>query len=62
MTDGVCQETTTIGFDSAGTTKIGKYVLNHSYMLPGLVMSVATMPVLICTRGQPRNSAVSMAR
>lgn len=32
-----------IGFDSAGTTKIGKYVLNHSYMLPGLVMSVVTI-------------------
>jgi anaerobic C4-dicarboxylate transporter DcuA len=24
-------------FDRTGTTKIGKYVLNHSYMLPGLV-------------------------
>ena len=34
-----------IGFDSAGTTKIGKYVLNHSYMLPGLVMSVVTIVV-----------------
>lgn len=32
-----------IGFDSAGTTKIGKYILNHSYMLPGLVMSVVTV-------------------
>lgn len=36
-----------IGFDSAGTTKIGKYVLNHSYMLPGLVMSVATIVVAL---------------
>lgn len=34
-----------IGFDSAGTTKIGKYVLNHSYMLPGLVMSVVSVLV-----------------
>lgn len=32
-----------IGFDSAGTTKIGKYVLNHSYMLPGLVMTVVSV-------------------
>ena len=36
-----------IGFDSAGTTKIGKYVLNHSYMLPGLVMSVVTIVVAL---------------
>jgi len=26
-----------IAFDRTGTTGIGKYVLNHSYMLPGLV-------------------------
>ncbi|WMJ89154.1 anaerobic C4-dicarboxylate transporter family protein [Anaerocolumna sp. MB42-C2] len=26
-----------IAFDSAGTTRIGKFVLNHSYMIPGLV-------------------------
>ena len=32
-----------IGFDSAGTTKIGKFVFNHSYMLPGLVMTVVTV-------------------
>lgn len=25
-----------LAFDSAGTTKIGKFVLNHSYMIPGL--------------------------
>lgn len=34
-----------IGFDSAGTTKIGKYVLNHSYMFPGLVMTVVSVAV-----------------
>ena len=34
-----------LGFDSAGTTKIGKYVLNHSYMFPGLVISVVTVSV-----------------
>jgi anaerobic C4-dicarboxylate transporter DcuA len=26
-----------VAFDLTGTTKIGKYVLNHSYMIPGLV-------------------------
>lgn len=26
-----------INFDRSGTTKIGKYVLNHSFMIPGLV-------------------------
>ncbi|PYZ92328.1 C4-dicarboxylate ABC transporter [Salipaludibacillus keqinensis] len=29
-----------ISFDRTGTTKIGKYVLNHSFMLPGLVTSI----------------------
>ena len=27
----------TINFDLSGTTRIGKYVLNHSFMIPGLV-------------------------
>jgi len=26
-----------INFDLSGTTKIGKYVLNHSFMIPGIV-------------------------
>ena len=26
-----------ISFDRTGTTRIGKYVLNHSFMVPGLV-------------------------
>ena len=26
-----------IGFDRSGTTRIGKFVLNHSFMLPGLI-------------------------
>ena len=26
-----------IGFDRSGTTKIGKYILNHSFMIPGLL-------------------------
>jgi anaerobic C4-dicarboxylate transporter DcuA len=34
---------TAIQFDRTGTTKIGKYVLNHSFMLPGLVTTAATV-------------------
>ena len=32
-----------LAFDSAGTTKIGKFVLNHSYMLPGLVCTIVSV-------------------
>lgn len=31
-----------VAFDRTGTTKIGKYVLNHSYMLPGLVTTLSS--------------------
>jgi anaerobic C4-dicarboxylate transporter DcuA len=34
---------TAIQFDRTGTTKIGKYVLNHSFMLPGLVTTIASV-------------------
>ena len=34
-----------LAFDSAGTTKIGKYVLNHSYMLPGIAYSIVSVVV-----------------
>jgi anaerobic C4-dicarboxylate transporter DcuA len=34
---------TAIQFDRTGTTKIGKYVLNHSFMLPGLVTTTASV-------------------
>ena len=27
----------TIQFDRSGTTRIGKYVINHSFILPGLI-------------------------
>ena len=27
----------TINFDRSGTTAIGKYLFNHSFMLPGLI-------------------------
>lgn len=36
-----------LAFDSAGTTKIGKFVLNHSYMLPGLVCTAVSVVVAI---------------
>ena len=32
-----------IGFDRTGTTKIGKWVLNHSFMVPGLVATVSSV-------------------
>jgi anaerobic C4-dicarboxylate transporter DcuA len=34
---------TAIQFDRTGTTKIGKYVLNHSFMLPGLVTTISAV-------------------
>jgi len=32
-----------ISFDQTGTTRIGKYVLNHSFMLPGMVSTVVAI-------------------
>ena len=34
---------TAIQFDRTGTTRIGKYVLNHSFMLPGLVTTLVAV-------------------
>lgn len=34
---------TAIQFDRTGTTRIGKYVLNHSFMLPGLVTTTVSV-------------------
>lgn len=34
-----------IQFDRSGTTKIGKYVLNHSFMLPGMICTVAGVSI-----------------
>jgi anaerobic C4-dicarboxylate transporter DcuA len=34
-----------ISFDQTGTTHIGKYVLNHSFMLPGMVATVSSLIV-----------------
>lgn len=32
-----------ISFDQTGTTRIGKYVLNHSFMIPGMVATAASV-------------------
>lgn len=32
-----------INFDRTGTTRIGKYVLNHSFMVPGLIATVTSV-------------------
>lgn len=32
----------TVNFDRSGTTKIGKYLLNHSFMLPGMVCVIVS--------------------
>lgn len=29
-----------INFDRTGTTRIGKYILNHSFMMPGLISTI----------------------
>lgn len=34
-----------INFDRTGTTKIGRWVLNHSFMLPGLVATAVSLTV-----------------
>ncbi|SFH56645.1 anaerobic C4-dicarboxylate transporter DcuA/anaerobic C4-dicarboxylate transporter DcuB [Tindallia magadiensis] len=34
-----------IGFDRTGTTKIGKYIFNHSFMIPGLLATVASLVI-----------------
>ncbi len=32
-----------IGFDRTGTTKIGKYVINHSFQLAGFITTVVSI-------------------
>jgi anaerobic C4-dicarboxylate transporter DcuA len=32
-----------VAFDSTGTTRIGRYVLNHSFMVPGLVATSGSL-------------------
>lgn len=38
----------TVNFDRSGTTVIGKYLLNHSFMLPGLVSVIVSTIVGYC--------------
>ena len=40
-----------VSFDQTGTTRIGKYLLNHSFMLPGLVTTAtATIVATVLAR------------
>src|SRR5688572_32456357 len=32
-------------FDRSGTTRIGRYLLNHSFMLPGIVSTVCAITI-----------------
>ena len=34
-----------INFDRSGTTRIGQFVLNHSFMLPGLLATFTAVAV-----------------
>jgi len=34
-----------ISFDQTGTTRIGKYILNHSFMIPGIVATVSSVVI-----------------
>ena len=36
-----------ISFDQTGTTRIGKYVLNHSFMVPGMVATVSSVLIAL---------------
>ena len=36
-----------VSFDQTGTTRIGKYLLNHSFMLPGLVTVVSAVIIAL---------------
>lgn len=34
-----------VAFDRTGTTQIGKFVFNHSYMLPGIVTTLSQLAI-----------------
>ena len=36
-------EVAAIGFDRTGTTRIGKYVANHSFQLPGFITTFVSI-------------------
>ena len=35
-----------ISFDQTGTTRIAKYILNHSFMIPGMVATVSSVVIV----------------
>jgi anaerobic C4-dicarboxylate transporter len=39
-----------VSFDQTGTTKIGKYLLNHSFMLPGMVTVVSAILIALALK------------
>lgn len=38
-------EVAAIGFDRTGTTRIGKYVLNHSFQLAGFITTFVSIAI-----------------
>lgn len=40
-----------VAFDETGTTKIGRYVINHSYIIPGLVVTFANVVFAFLIKG-----------
>ena len=32
-----------VNFDRSGTTRIGKYIIKHSFMLPGIISTVVAV-------------------
>ncbi|NPA37163.1 MAG: anaerobic C4-dicarboxylate transporter [Chlorobi bacterium] len=36
-----------VSFDQTGTTRIGKYLLNHSFMLPGLITTISAVAIAL---------------
>ena len=32
-----------VNFDRSGTTRIGKFILNHSFMQPGLIATITSV-------------------
>ena len=34
-----------VAFDQTGTTRVGRFVINHSFMLPGLVSTIAAIAI-----------------
>ena len=40
-----------VAFDETGTTKIGRYVINHSYLIPGLVTTFSNVVLAFVIKG-----------